>query len=82
MRGHLRSQFNDWDAREHGGVDGAIDSYYNMIGVTINKYVRKSNLVVARPAPRWDHKCTNAMHVKDKAFLHRGRYPDKYRTAR
>ena len=59
MRGHLRSQFRGWDARQHGGVvtvDGAIDSYYKIIDATVDKYDRKSNPTAARPAPWCDHK--------------------------
>ena len=40
MRGHLRTQLKGWDARSFTNVNGAIESFYNVVDGAVEKYIK------------------------------------------
>jgi hypothetical protein len=82
MRGGLRVQLKGWSAFKFESVDDAVEDFYSKVDTIMCRFVKRSMVHGARPAPWWDRHCTVAQQHVDAAFALKCSNPDSYDSAR
>ena len=82
MKGHLKRELAEWDARQFDSVDSAERSLTGIFSGTIDKYVKMRTPRQPKTVAWWDKRCERAWILKAKAFKKRHKCPRAYVSAK